>query len=408
VTRKLVQTFKVKLDTLFYDTTNFFTYIASDNQRSRLAQRGHSKQRRSDLRQFSLALLVSRREQLPLCSRVYEGNRPDVAVFTESLTQMRHRLEELLGQLQGLTLVYDKGNSCRQNQALVDETGFHYVASLVPSNHAELMAIPASRYRPLNKGRLAGLPVYRFQRQFWGAERTLLLLISPKLREGQLRGLQQQLDKRLAALQEWQQTLAKPGSGPRSAAAAAKRIKTLTQGQYLDQVLRVEYDARRRGAERLRWSVDQEAIDHLYQEVFGKRILITDQHDWSTEEIITAYNGQSRVEDSFRQLKCPEHLAVRPQYHWTDQKVRVHTFICLLALLLARLLECKARELGYQGALSSLLETLANIRLAMILHPTAKKGASPRCQWTLEDSDKQTLELFRQLVPKTAPFVYTP
>jgi hypothetical protein len=30
--------------------------------------------------------------------------------------------------------------------------------------------------------------------------------------------------------------------------------------------------------------------------VFGERLLITDQHDWTTEEIILAYRGQSRAD----------------------------------------------------------------------------------------------------------------
>ena len=57
-------------------------------------------------------------------------------------------------------------------------------------------------------------------------------------------------------------------------------------------------------------------------EVFGKRIVITDRSDWSDEEILLAYRGQSHVEDAFRQLKDDEHMAMRPQYHWTDQKIR--------------------------------------------------------------------------------------
>jgi transposase len=67
---------------------------------------------------------------------------------------------------------------------------------------------------------------------------------------------------------------------------------------------------------------------------------------WSDKEILLAYRGQSYVEGTFRQLKNNEHLAVRPQYHWTDQKVHVHTFLCLLGLLLARIIEYEARRLG--------------------------------------------------------------
>lgn len=43
MTKKIVDEFKPKLDTLFYDPTNFFTCISSENQRTQLAQRGKNK-----------------------------------------------------------------------------------------------------------------------------------------------------------------------------------------------------------------------------------------------------------------------------------------------------------------------------------------------------------------------------
>ena len=214
LTRKVIQAFHFTLDTLFYDTTNFFTYIASGNERSALAQRSHSKQKRTDLRQFSLALLVARDGQIPLYAQVYEGNVVDAQQFPDSLTAIRQRVERIVGHIEDLTLVYDKGNNSKTNQALVDAGPGHYVASLVPKHYPDLMAIPTRVYTPLGPGPFAGRPVYRCQRALWGAERTLVLFISTPLRIGQMRSLQQQLTKRLEALQQWQQTLAKPGSGP--------------------------------------------------------------------------------------------------------------------------------------------------------------------------------------------------
>ena len=73
--------------------------------RPELAQRGHSKQKRSDLRLFSLALLVSRDGHIPLCSQVYAGNRVDVRSFPESLTLIRERLAKLAVEVDQITLV---------------------------------------------------------------------------------------------------------------------------------------------------------------------------------------------------------------------------------------------------------------------------------------------------------------
>jgi transposase len=408
LTQRVVSTLGIKLDTLFYDTTNFFTYIASTNARPKLAKRGRSKQRRSDLRLFSLSLLVSRDGQIPLCSRLYEGNTVDVRSFPDSLTHIRERLEALSLSLEELTLVYDRGNLSRDNQRRIDRSPFGYVAAMTPSHHADLLAIPAVDYVPLPKtSRLAGLPVLRLRREIWGVERTVVLFISERLRAGQIRGLEQHLRKRLTELAEWKDMLRKPRSGPRSPEAAKRRIEGLLSGQHLKKVLRVAYHPKRKGSDRLEYGIDEDARNHLIQEVFGKRFLVTDRHDWSDEEIVLAYRGQSRVEEAFRQLKDEHHLAVRPQYHWTDQKIHVHTFMCLLAFLLARMVEHQARTLGCRESLSGLLDRLGRVRLAMVLRASGPKGGRPRCHWQLEESNPETLSLFRQLVPDQTPFVYT-
>jgi len=344
---------------------------------------------------------------LPLCSHVYEGHRVDVSSFADSLTRIRERFEKLSLELEQHTIVYDKGNLSKSNQAWVDAAPFGYVASLVPAHHPELMKISADDYRPLSGDRIAELRGLRLERTIWGQQRTVLLFISEQLRQGQIRGLEQHLSKRIERLEQWKEQLAKPRSGPRTDASAQKQIAELLSGQHLKKVLNIEYDANRSGSDRLHYHIDEQARTHLEKEVFGKRILITDRSEWAEQEILLAYRGQSEVEDAFRQIKDDEHMAVRPQYHWTDQKIHVHTFCCLLAFLLGRVVEYEARKLGYREGLSGLLDLLGTIRLAMVLRSTPHKRGRPRCEWQLEEADPDALRLFRHLVPDKAPFVYT-
>ena len=290
---------------------------------------------------------------------------------------------------------------------MVDASPFGYVASLVPAHHPELMAIPRRAYQPLRDSPLGPLPRVRSQREIWGRERTVVLFLSETLAAGQRRGLQQQLSKRLAELATWQAQLAKPRSGPRTVAAAQRRLERLLTGQYLKSVLQVEYDPQRQGGERLRYELNETARQQLETEVFGKRLLITDRQDWSDEEILLAYRGQSHVERTFQQRKDEDHGAVRPQFHWTDPKIRVHTFICLLGLLLGRVVEYEARRLGYSQGLSGLLDLLGSIRLARVLRGPLTPDETPPCQWQLEQSDPEAWRLFRHLVPAKPPFVYT-
>src|SRR5947208_1078207 len=67
---------------LAYDTTNFYTYIASTNTRNQLAQRGHNKQGRHNLRQVGLSYVLDGESGLSLCHHVYPGNVADVDEFS--------------------------------------------------------------------------------------------------------------------------------------------------------------------------------------------------------------------------------------------------------------------------------------------------------------------------------------
>ena len=407
LTTLVVADLGISLDTLFYDTTNFFTYIDSTNAHCDLPQRGHSKQKRADLRLFSLALLVSRDGQIPLCTQIYPGNRVDATQFPPALTLIRQRLADLSLTLQDVTLVYDRGNLSQKNQQTIDAATVGYVSALVPAQHRDLMAIPLSEYQEIEAGRLKALRVHRTTKTVWGTERTVVLYLSETLRAGQRRGLDQALARAQQALMAWKERLGKKRSGSRSPRTTERRIDRILSAQYLKQVLTITYDGSKTGAARLHWVINQDAYRHLCDDYFGKRILITNRETWSTEEIIAAYRGQSQVESTFKQVKDDEHFAIRPQFHWTDQKIHVHAFICLVALLLGRVIEQQARKQGRTQSLSRVMDELDTIRLAMILTPSGKRAGRPRCQWMLEQTEPKTMALFTSLVPDSPPFVYT-
>ena len=264
--RATLAALNVTLDTLFFDTTNFFTYIDSTNDRAQLPRRGHSKQHRTDLRQVGLGLLVSREGQLPLLSMVYPGNENDVTSFPKALGLLRERLLALGLPLEQLTIVFDRGNNSHDNFKLVDQGPNGYVAALSPASVGDLRDLPTSRYRVLTEGLMAGLPVYRTRRVVWGAERTVLLFISEELLDAQKRGLNQQLAKRIHDLEDWREQLAKPKSGPKD---AVKALAKFQGGQYLKDFLQVAFDPGKQGSGRLSWIIDERARANI-EIHFGK------------------------------------------------------------------------------------------------------------------------------------------
>ena len=64
--RQVVQTEQLRVEALAYDTTNFYTHIASANRKPPLLQHGHHKQGRHDLRQLGLVRVMDQSTPLPL------------------------------------------------------------------------------------------------------------------------------------------------------------------------------------------------------------------------------------------------------------------------------------------------------------------------------------------------------
>ena len=91
-------------------------------------------------------------------------------------------------------------------------------------------------------------------------------------------------------------------------------------------------------------AVDPDARAALEEEIFGKHVLITSHDDWPAAEVIAGYRSQSEAEFSFRQMKDPHVVSFSPMHHWTEHNIRVHVFTCVLALQLAHLMRCRARQ----------------------------------------------------------------
>ena len=77
IVKRIFSTYNFGLDKIALDYTNYFSYISSSNEKCKIAKRGHNKQKRNYLRQYSLALITTKEAGLPLCSHVYEGNKND-------------------------------------------------------------------------------------------------------------------------------------------------------------------------------------------------------------------------------------------------------------------------------------------------------------------------------------------
>jgi hypothetical protein len=131
------QEFGLSTDSLFYDTTNFFTFIDSRNRHCDLPQRGKNKQHRNDLRQFQLGLLVSRDGWVPLLAQLFRGNFNDLTTFPAAMEVIGRQCHALGIEPQQVTLVADKGNLSKANWQALDASRIGHVVSLTPGHYPD-------------------------------------------------------------------------------------------------------------------------------------------------------------------------------------------------------------------------------------------------------------------------------
>jgi transposase len=398
----MVSQFGLDLSGLALDMTNFATFIDSANEAAPIAKRGHAKQKRNDLRLVGLALVVTRDGAIPVTSHAYPGNRPDVTQFGAVLDELTTRYGALFdthgdadtaaSAPSGPTVVFDAGQNSATNFAHLAGAGLHYVGSLPPSSFPDLLAVPARRRHPVDPQKYPGLSAYDTRAMVFGVDRRVVLTHSANLHTKQGAGFDQTLAKTTRELGELAATLAR-GKTRRLPDAVQAEVARITRPRWVTRVLTTQLTGTTSATMRLTWHIDPAARQELETEIFGKRLLVTDHDHWTVPQVVAGYRSQNDVESGFRQLKDPHVVGFSPMFHWTESKIRVHVFYCVLALTVAHLMRRQAHQSGLDLSVRQLLTNLAGIQETVLLYPTGNKGR-PRAQRILTDTNPTQARLF--------------
>ena len=397
---RLIQEFKIDLNCLLYDGTNFYTYI-NTKTKGKLAKRGHNKQKRKDLRQVSLGMMTSVDFHIPLLHMVYGGNITDPTQFSSVIDELIKRYKHLTKLCPHITLVFDKGNNSELNFESFSNTGMHFVGSLRLTQCKDLIKIPLSQYQVLDDERLQGVKTYRTKYNVFAEQRTVLITYNENLFAGQLQGIGRNIAKCKAELQSlqiklkrWETGKTRKGKKP-TVEGTQNNVSKILQREYMKEIFKTRVSSES-GFVKLQYHVDQNAIGRLSRTVLGKTILFTDNHEWSDEEIVRAYRSQYKIEHAFRDMKNPHFLGWNPRLHWTDQKIRVHAFYCVMALTLVSLLKRELASKGLSISTQCLMSNLNDIRESIIVYPQSG-GKPPKLSYSISRLTKIQKSLYNLL-----------
>ena len=327
VKERLGTLFQLDYDLLLYDlTSTYFEGLAEDNE---LAQRGYSRDHRSDCKQVVLALVLSR-EGFPLAHRTWAGNTQDL----QTVKKIVNDIEARFGK-SNRVWVMDRGMISKDALAFLSQPGRRYLLSTRRHALAKFQSAFESR-----RGwqRLPDNPEIEVKLRIRG--KVHYLLARSKSRRGKERGMRRRQRRAFAkGLKKLHDRVAQGRLKKRDKVLEALgRLK----GRYpkahpfvdirvSDRPLSLTYT----------WRVGKfkEALARD-----GAYLLRSNQAGWSAEEFWKTYIQLTVVERAFRVLKSE--LLLRPIWHHYSGRTQAHIFICVLAYALWKTLDHLAKRAG--------------------------------------------------------------
>ena len=372
---------KLSSDCFLFDTTNYYTYMASKNE-SDLARRGRNKEGKNWLRQVGVALLVSRDEQIPLYYREYEGNRHDsrlfLSILDEVVAAMRNQGKK------SLTIVFDKGMNAEENMAVLDKRkDVHFITTYSTYYAEDLVQVPLDRFEVVatDKNRRLEesgqkddrLLAWRTTGEYWGEERVVVVTYNPLTATRQRYGFEKKLLQLQDILFEMQENVRQEKAHWRKAGPVMARYEDACSNLHLPgDLYRVEFYRDDRERLRMNFRKNHYRISrHINR--FGKNILITDNMDWTTDAIVTASLDRYKVEDAFRLSKDDDLVSLMPLRHWTDSKIRCHILSCIVALAYLRLLEARLKQAGLSISAKRAMDSMRTLHSCLVWQPRQRK-----------------------------------
>jgi hypothetical protein len=297
---------------VLYDVTS--TYF--EGRTCPLAQRGHSRDGKSDKLQIVIGLLCAP-DGCPVAVEVFEGNCADPLTLPGQITKIRERFG-----IDRVVLVGDRGliTEARIQENLKGQEGLDWITALRAPQIRTLVESGAIQLNVFDTRDMAEIthPDYPDERLII-CRNPILATQRAHNREDLLQATERQLEKiKLATTRPKRRLKGKE----KIALRVGKIIGKYKMAKHF--ILTIEEDSF--SYERNLSSIAQEkALDGIY--VIRTSVA---QKVMDANQTVGAYKSLSQVERAFRSLKTID-LKIRPIHHHLAERVKTHVFLCMLA-----------------------------------------------------------------------------
>lgn len=354
--KRMGELFSIDYDLLLYDVTS--TYFEGAAENNALAQRGHSRDHRSDCKQVCIALVVTR-EGIPLGYEVFPGNKSDMTTVEHIVEGMEKRFG-----LAHRVWVMDRGMGSEANVKWLNETGRRYLIGTPKAamKHWRQAILDSNGWTLIRDG---------LEVKLCSKNSETFVICRSADRAKKEAAIRDRFAKRIEeALVKIEKRLAQSKKLVNRSAIERQVGRLLGSneragGRYRIQI--VDEPGRPSGlklVQSLQFDWNEWA-----QESEGCYVLRTNVTDWSADELWRTYIQLTQAEAAFRIHKSD--LSIRPIWHQKAERVQAHILICFLAYALWKTLEQWQKRAGLGNSPRTILDELHRIQSTDIVLPIA-------------------------------------
>ena len=348
---RMGQLFDLEYDLLMYDITS--TYFEGQANFD-LAQRGYSRDQRSDCKQVCIGLVVSRCG-MPLGYEVFAGNTADVTTVEHIVETMETRYGK-----SDRIWVMDRGMVSEANIDFLREGGHRYIVgtpkSMLKTFEAELLKDDWSTIRDGLEVKLCDRPRDDGNVSEADEDREMFILCRSRDRSNKEGAMVQRVEQRIE-----------------------------------ERLIAMTVEKTEEGHARIEWKKIEASRDWATLSA-GCYILRTNVTDWSDEQLWKAYIQLTEAEAAFCIHKSD--LRIRPIWHQKEDRVLAHIFVCFLAYVLWKTLGQMCQQAGLGNEPRRIRKELGDLEIMDVVLPT-RSGIDIRKRCISKPTDHQQTLLDR-------------
>lgn len=320
---KATELFSLDEKVILYDLTN--TYFEGKKKGSIKAEFGKSKEKRSDCKLMTLALVVDSLG-FPKESHVLEGNVSEPG----TLAGMLENIKALGKPNEKKTVVIDAGIATEDNIALLKAEHIAYIAISRRQSYDPVIWAESEEKKILLNDKINELTVRLAmvgeQTDADDSREALLLCHSPQKEVKEKQMVEKRMTKFENALEELHAGLSKPKTTKKHG-KIMERIGRLKEKFHVGNCY--DIDVRQQDGIVNAITFKKNPMGQTKSEKFGKYVIRTNRIDLNEEEISGIHRSLTTIESSFRAMKTD--LGLRPNYHKCEEATTAHIFLSVLA-----------------------------------------------------------------------------